>query len=229
MGNFWIVSLFHSASEMKARKWWLWWWRWGGGFIYISTKLSEADTKVLKRTNQEIATTVRKVSAYQSSLELRVKWCLRVCVDVLGYVSKWLIIWEQWTAKSYHGVVVFPTDAKAKILLFTDKQALQEVKKKRGVAMQLKRAGSFTLRPRYSCWIHSCWSLYMRLGLLVAVSRTIMIVPGFEILDRNAAHPGLSRRSSGFDSSPAALGHFDTSVFHCHYHTTSTSYPYIHL
>ena len=49
----------------------------------------------------------------------------------------------------------------------------------------------------------------MRLGLLGAVSRKIVPVPGFELPDRNAAHAGLSRRSSGFDSSPSALGHFE--------------------
>jgi len=49
----------------------------------------------------------------------------------------------------------------------------------------------------------------MRLGLLGAVSRTIMIVPGCEIPYRNASHAGRSRRSSGLNSSPAALGHFE--------------------
>ena len=50
-------------------------------------------------------------------------------------------------------------------------------------------------------------------GLLGAVSRVIMIVSGFEHPDRKAAHAGLSRLSSGFDSSPAALGHFEYFCF----------------
>jgi hypothetical protein len=48
----------------------------------------------------------------------------------------------------------------------------------------------------------------MRLGFLGSVSRTIMTVPVFELPDRIAEHAGLSRRSSKFDSSPAALGRF---------------------
>jgi hypothetical protein len=54
MGHFLIMPLSHSVSEMTARKWW-WWWRWWGWrlFFYISPKLSDADTMVLKRTDQE--------------------------------------------------------------------------------------------------------------------------------------------------------------------------------
>ena len=53
----------------------------------------------------------------------------------------------------------------------------------------------------------------MRQGFLGAVSRTIMIVSGFELPDRNATHAGLSKWSSGFESSAAALGHFEQFCF----------------
>ena len=50
----------------------------------------------------------------------------------------------------YQDIFVFPIDDKANQSLFTDKQALQEVKTIGGIAKQLKRAGSFTLRPIHS-------------------------------------------------------------------------------
>ena len=53
----------------------------------------------------------------------------------------------------------------------------------------------------------------MRLDLLGAVSRTIMIVPRFELPDRKADHNGSSQWSSGFESSPAALVHFEYFCF----------------
>jgi hypothetical protein len=117
--------------------------------------------------------------------------------------------WEQSTAKGYQVVFILPTDDKANPSLFTDKQAIQEVKTKRGGAKQLKPMGSFKLCSLCSWWIHSCWSLYVRLGLLGAVSRTIMTLPGFELPERNAAHTGLPWLSFGFDSSTAALGYFE--------------------
>ena len=107
----------------------------------------------------------------------------------------------------------FLTDVKTHPLLFTDKQAFQEMKTTGGVATQFKRTDNFTIRPVYSWWINCCWSLDMRLDFLGTVSREIMIVQGFELPERNAAHTGLSRWSSGFEFSPAALRHFEYFCF----------------
>jgi hypothetical protein len=116
---------------------------------------------------------------------------------------------EQWTAKAYQVVFVFPTVAKSKPFVLTDKQAFQDLTTTHAIDTQLKRACILTLRPLYSWWIQSCWSLYMRLGLLGPVSRTIKTVTWFEIPDRNAAHAALSRRSSGLQFHSTALGHFE--------------------
>jgi hypothetical protein len=129
-----------------------------------------------------------------------------LCVDLLWYVWKWLMNWEQSTAKGYQ-VNDITTDTKANPSLFTDKVAFQDVKTTRGVATQLKQAGSFRFCLLYSWWKHFCWSLYMILGLLGAISRKKIIVLGFEHPDRNTAHASLVRWSPGFDSSSTALGH----------------------
>jgi hypothetical protein len=118
--------------------------------------------------------------------------------------------WKQWTTKTYQDYFVFPTNAKSKPSAFIDKQASQEVKTTCGVATQLKREVSFKFRLHYIWRIHSCWSLYMRLGILGAVSGTLMTVTGFEFPDRKAAHAG---GVPGSISSPAALGHFECFGF----------------
>jgi hypothetical protein len=77
---------------------------------------------------------------------------VRVGVGVRGCVLKRLKminVLRTINSESTSGCL-FSTDAKAKLSLFTDKQAFQQVKTTGGAAMQLKRAVSFTLRPLYS-------------------------------------------------------------------------------
>jgi hypothetical protein len=135
MVHFLITPLLHSVSEMTGRKW-----RLEGGEVifYISPNVSDADSKVLKCTDQE--------TSHDSPGSIS----RAAHVGITSYVERGLVRGRALTglrminemrtvnSDSISACFCFPADAKPMPSVLTDKKAIQEVKTRRGVATQLK-------------------------------------------------------------------------------------------
>jgi hypothetical protein len=131
MGHSLIMLVLYSVSEMMARKWlWWWWWRLEGWEVifYISPKLSDADNKVLKTTNLE--TSHDGPGSISRAVHVGIT-CYVVRGLVRGRTLTGLRVINEMRTVNSDGISAcfcFPTDAKPKPNVLTDKKAIQEVK-----------------------------------------------------------------------------------------------------